>query len=161
MLVHLDKATYPQLVHIASVVLGLDVPKNPTAADVREVIRASGNTDKTFEIDDREVIGSTPRRSRRTKADYTHVKLTIEVQDTHDGQEHVKLAHNGTTILVARGQPVLLKRKFFTVLEDAVETVFPETPNPTSADDPALGLGYERKRIAYTVHEYLTLGDAA
>lgn len=160
MLVHLDKATYPQLLHIASVELGLDVPKNATAAGIREVIRASGNINKTFEIEDRAVLASTSR-PRTAEDDYTHVKLTIQVQDTHDGTEMVKLAHNGVPILVPRGEPVILKRDFFRVLEDAVETVFPETPNPTSADDPALGLGYERKRVSYIVHEYIKNADAA
>lgn len=155
-IVYVAQANRAQLLHIATVELGLDVKETATASEIREAIRQSGTTSKSFDIDASAVLGGTPpSKKAAAKGDYTHVRLTIQPSDGAGGSEPVWLAVNGKGLWVPRGEPVLLKRIYFEgALEPAIEVVYPETSNPRNPDEPALGNPINRQRFSYTVHAF-------
>ena len=155
--VYVASANRAQLYYIATTELGLAVSETATAGEIRELIRQSGNSQKSFEIDVTTVVGVAPQRRATSEKSYKRVRLTIQPGDGEFGTQPIWLAVNGRGMWVPRGEPVIIPRHLFEgSLEQALEVIFPETGNPRNPEDPILGNPISRPRFNYTVHEFLT-----
>lgn len=155
----IDSAGHADLLAFVTGQLNLPVPPNPTKAQLREVIRSSGFLGTSFDLDDdeRRQAAAAVHGGRTVDPDYTHVKLLIAYDDNPGGREPIALSVNGRAYYVPRGEPVVIPRKYYEgSLKNAVQVIYPETPEPKSADEPALSSPLETPRWSYSVLEFLT-----
>jgi hypothetical protein len=125
--IRIDQAKHGELLAFITGQLNLDLPDNPTRPQLIEIIRNSGYQPKSFDLDASEMRPSGAQAPRSGDGDYTHVKLTIGVQDGFDGSRPVSLIHNGVRFDVPRGEPVEVPRKYYEgVLLNAVVVLYPE-----------------------------------
>lgn len=125
--IRIDRATHGELVAFITGQLNLDLPDAPTVADLRNLIRDSGYQPKVFELDSSDLRPTGLQTAKPGEGDYTHVKLTIGMQDGPDGSRPIPLIHNGVRMDVPRGEPVEIPRKFYDgVLVNANVVIYPE-----------------------------------
>jgi hypothetical protein len=155
--IRLVDATHAELSAFATQDLNLELPDAATRADIIELIKQSGHTAKSFELDDmaRRPVGMAARAPSGDLDDYTHVKLTIAMQDIPGGREPVFVSVNGRGMFIPRGEPVEVARRYYeSALRDAVEVHYPETQELTR-DRSALEAPIETPRFPITVHGFI------
>lgn len=157
--IRIDQAKHGELLAFIKGQLNLEVPDHSTRAQLVDIIRTSGYQPKVFTLDadDLRPAGSVPRAA--VKGDYTHVKLTIAPQEGTGGAEPVFVSHNGVPIFIPRGEPVLVKRKFFEALMHAEVVLYPEKDRHPVGES-ALMDPIIMPRFPITPHEFLTLANA-
>lgn len=124
--IRIDRATHGELLAFITGQLNLEVPEHPTVPQLRDLIRNAGYQPKTFELDASELRPTGIAPAPAGAGDYTHVKLTIGIQEGFDGSRPVSVIHNGVRFDIPRGEPVEVPRKFYGVLADANVVIYPE-----------------------------------
>lgn len=154
--IRIDRATHGELLAFITGQLNLDVPENPTRPQLIELIRNSGYQPKAFDLDPGEMRPASVTAPKAGKSDYTHVKLTIGLQDGPDGRRAIPLVHNGVRMDVPRGEPVEIPRKFYDgVLANANVIYYPEKQRFPLGES-ALANPVISPRFPITVHEFVT-----
>lgn len=151
--ISVDKATHAELLAFATAEQNLDVPATATKAEIIDVLRKSGFTGKSFELDTSVLRpGSAAAPRAAAGGAYTHVRMTLAANDAIGGREPVYVAVNGRGIYIPRNEPVVVKRKYFEALTNAVEVYYPETGDLV-VGQAALDAPIETPRFSITLHE--------
>ncbi len=104
------------------------------------------------EADDINAIVRADRIRQRKMTAHMEERIRIQIDATEEagGGQPVPVMHNGIAILIPRGEPVTVKRKFVAALEDAEQLVY----------DPVTdGLGGTRPPRKVPSFRYRILGD--
>ena len=158
--IRVDQANHAQLQYLATVTLGLSIAGSPTKGELVALIRASGYSSREFTIDDDAVLdtGATMASAPKTDDSYTHVRCIIHHEEKPGGHDHVPVSVNGRAIWIPRGEPCVLKRRYWLVLVAAKEVHYPERQRIDN-DTPALGTPLMAPRHAVQFIEFITDPD--
>lgn len=143
-IVRIREATPRQLHIYLTAVLGADLPWTPDLTPERLIgeLNRMGYTKETIQLPP-ETTGGLPsagirkgQRQTRSSTPETlsmedKVTIFVERSDKEDGDRDIFASVNGRAILIPRGKPVEIARKYLHVLENAIQTVFSKAADGT------------------------------
>jgi hypothetical protein len=130
--VKLSEATEAQMRQFAESYLGLSIPASARVETIRAKIQAAWGKDEIPVSADAEVSpvaqGPTITPEQASGTD-EKVRIMIPITDEAGGSDHVPVGVNGVVMLIPRGEPVSIPRRYFEVLKNAVTHRFEALPD--------------------------------
>ena len=149
MKIKLSAASGEQVRKFASEVLGLDIKTADTIGSIRAKIATVWEGDE-IDVEEGGKLAKVQVMPIETKDDDGSEMVRVIIQKTSGvgGSDTIFASVNGRAIWIPRGEPVDLAKKYFEVLQNAVEAIYDQLPDGGINTEPRMVPVYPYQRIA-------------
>ncbi|MBF0136135.1 MAG: hypothetical protein H7833_05765 [Magnetococcus sp. DMHC-1] len=144
----LAEASRSQMQEFARDLLGINLPRNLGAETMRERIRQAG-----FEEIDVKEEQSEEKNDLENNVEGDAMRIHLQRSDGKGGDRPVPVAVNGSLMLIPRGKPVQVPRKFVEALQNARTTHFEQDENGEFHPRETLSYPFSFAPVATTFEE--------